>query len=171
MALDPLRAAHARIGQSLQLCVLQGTEMLYLERLSAPQAAVNFVVVGGRVPYHATSSGLVIVAHLTPDRQRQILHVPLADYGPAPRPGPAAMMKELAAIRRAGYAITRGYVDAAATSIAVPVMGPTGMVLAAMSAIVPSDDTREEQVLPVLMATSAAITKRLHDRYEMPGGA
>jgi DNA-binding IclR family transcriptional regulator len=166
IALDAMRVAHSRIGQSLQLGVLQGTEMLYLERLSTPTAAVNFTVVGGRMPFHATSSGLVLAAHLEAEDQRRLLAIPLPRYGPAPRPDAATLEREFATIRRAGFVTTRGYVDAAATAIAVPIQGATGKAVAALSAIVPANDPREEQVLPVLRATSAAITKNLRDRYE-----
>lgn len=166
IALDTLRATHARIGQNLQLGVLQGTEVLYLERLSTPTAAVNFVVVGGRIPFHATSSGLVLVAHLDSAEQQRTLASPLPKYASTPLPAPNAMAQELAEIRRNGFAITRGYIDAAATSIAVPIKGATGKAVAAISAIVPTDDTREELVLPVLHAAAASITKAIRRTSE-----
>lgn len=164
-ALPHLHAAHARIGQNLQLGVLQGREVLYLERLSTPNAAVNLVVVGGRIPFHALSSGLVLAAELDADEQEALIAQPLAPYANAPRPSPDALRAQLAEIRRAGYATTRGYVNAEATAIAVPVHGPHGGTVAAISAIVPSEDPREEQVLSVLLVTAAAITRSLRERY------
>lgn len=166
IALETLRSTHARIGQNLQLGVLQGSQVLYLERLSAPTAAVNFVVVGGRVPFHATSSGLVLVAHVGSVEQQKALVTSLPKYANAPRPAPEVMLRELAEIRRKGFAITRGYVDAAATAIAVPIKGATGKAVAAISAIVPTDDTREELVLPVLHAAAASITNALRRTSE-----
>lgn len=160
-ALGPLRAAHARIGQHLQLGVLQDRDVLYLERMSAPSSTVNVVVIGGRIPFHATSSGLVLAAHLDAPAREDLLSVPLAPYARAPCPDPAAFREQLAAVRRQGHAITRGYVAAAATSIAVPVRGASGSVVAAVSAIVPTEDPREEQALAVLVPTAAAIARAL----------
>lgn len=166
LALETLRAAHARIGQNLQLGVLQGREVLYLEQLSAPKAVGNLIVVGGRIPFHVTSSGLVLAANLEPGLRESLLSQPLVPYGRAPRPDADTLRARLSAIRQAGYVTTRGYVNTDATAIAVPIHGPTGNTVAALSAIVPIDDAHEEQVLAVLFAASATITRALRDRYD-----
>lgn len=56
-ALPFLEDIHAVVGHHAQLGVLDGTEVLFLERLSAPEAVVNLTFVAGRLPTHASSSG------------------------------------------------------------------------------------------------------------------
>lgn len=165
IALPTLRAAHAAIGQNLQLGILQGDEVLYLERLSAPGSAVNFVVVGGRLPFHATSSGLVLAAFAEPEVRERLVSLPLRRYAIAPRPAPDALRAELAAVRRRGHAVTRGYVHPAATAIAVPVRGPLGGTVAAISAIVPTEDPRVNAVLGVLHPAARQVTEALRRSY------
>lgn len=160
-----LRQAHAAIGQSLQLGILEGHEMLYLERLSAPGAVVNFIVVGGRIPFHATSSGLVMTAFMDPAHRDEFLSEELRPYANAPLPGLREMTRQLTRIRQQGYATTRGYIHPDATSIAVPVHAPLGGVAAAISAIVPTKDPREAAVLEVLIPTSKAISGALQRQY------
>jgi DNA-binding IclR family transcriptional regulator len=165
IAMPILRAAHAAIGQNLQLGVLDEADVLYLERLSAPGAAVNFVVVGGRMPFHATSSGLVLAAFAERERREELIACARKPFAHAPLLTPAAMRRQLTDVRIQGYAVTVGYVDPAATAIAVPVSGPLGGTVAAMSAIVPSADPRVETVLSVLLPASRAISTAMRTQY------
>jgi DNA-binding IclR family transcriptional regulator len=159
IALPHLRQAHERIGQNLQLGILQGAEMLYLERMSAPRAVANFIIVGGRIPFHATSSGLVLAAYADQAVRDALLAAPLAPYAFAPQPDATALARELDQIRSDGYKTTVGYIDPRATSIAVPVLEPMGGAIATINAIVPSDEPHEKQVLGILQATATAISR------------
>ncbi|WP_078600678.1 helix-turn-helix domain-containing protein [Streptomyces violens] len=49
---------HAVVGHSTQLGVLDGAEVLFVERLTAPDAVVNITRIAGRLPLHASSTGL-----------------------------------------------------------------------------------------------------------------
>lgn len=165
VALPHLTRAHAAIGQHLNLGILQDSEMLYLIRLSAPVPTENLIVVGGRVPFHATSSGFVLGAYSEPAVQARLLSTPLVPYGRAPRPTPDEMRAIFAGVRSRGFLVTRGYVHPQATSIAVPVRDPLGEVVASINAIVPTDPSHEASVLEVLFPTSKAITDALSSRY------
>lgn len=166
IAMPALRTAHAALGQHLQLGILEGGDVLHLERLSAPQATVNYSVVGGRMPFHATSSGLVLVAFGRPGLRDELLGQPLPAFYRSPQPDTVTLRKDLAAIRRKGYAVTVGYIDPAATSIAVPIIDPFGAAIAAIAAIVPSDDPREAQVVAILQTAAGVIGRALRQRYE-----
>lgn len=163
-ALPYLRQAHARIGQSLQLGVLQGREMLYLERLSAPGAVEHLITVGGRVPFHATSSGLILAAYAEDAVREALLAEPLRPYANAPLPDREELEREFAEIRAAGYKTTVNYITLG-TSIAVPIFDPLGHAVATINAIVPSSEPHETQVLDILRPTSAAISRALNRRY------
>src|SRR3984957_14448554 len=54
--------AHAVLGHHVQLGVLDGDQVLFVERLSAPGAVINYTRIAGRLPLHASSSGLVLLA-------------------------------------------------------------------------------------------------------------
>jgi len=160
-----LTQAHAILGQNLQLGILQGAEMLYLERLSAPTSVINLIVVGGRIPFHATSSGLLLAAYTEPEEQERLATIPLSPYGRAPMPDPDERRRIFAQARARGYLITVGYVHPEATSIAVPVRDPSGRVVAAINAIIPTDSPHQGRVLEVLKPTSKAITEAMARRY------
>jgi DNA-binding IclR family transcriptional regulator len=62
-----LEDLHAVIGQHVQLAVLDGDEVLFVQRISAPNAVINYTRIAGRLSLHASSSGLVLLAHARPE--------------------------------------------------------------------------------------------------------
>lgn len=164
-ALPAMRAAHAAIGQHLQLGVLHNDDVLYLERLSAPHPVVNVTIVGGTLPLTATSSGFVLAAFSDPETQRRLAARPRRPLRYAPALTPAEFRERLNTVRARGHEITVGLLHPDATSIAVPVFGPLGRVIAALSAVVPSADPREEFVLATLHGAAKAIRTALTRRY------
>lgn len=136
LALPSLQALQASVGQHTQFGILQGTDVLYLERLSSPTAVVNITKVGGRLPFHLTSSGLVLAAFsVGATRER------LDEIG-----GSTVKADELRRIKMAGYAVTRGYIDHRAASVAAPVLDPLDMPIAAVSYIVPTEHSHGAQL-------------------------
>ena len=76
-AMPFLEDLHAVVGHHVQLGVLDGREVLFVERLSAPGAVVNYTRIAGRLPLHASSSGLVLLAHAPRDLQESVLAGPV----------------------------------------------------------------------------------------------
>lgn len=165
IALPHLRTALDRIGQHVQLAVLQENEILTLERLSSPNAVINVTVVGGRMPFYATSSGLVLVAHASEHTISQLLAEPRRPYRFAPIMTDAQLRNRLEQVHREGHATTVGFIDPAATAVAVPVFSPFGNVIAAITSVVPSVHPHESAVRNVLRGTSSAITTALTSHY------
>jgi DNA-binding IclR family transcriptional regulator len=62
-AMPFMEGVHDVVGHHVQLGVRDGDDVLFLERLSAPSAVINYTRVAGRLPLHASSSGLVLLAH------------------------------------------------------------------------------------------------------------
>jgi DNA-binding IclR family transcriptional regulator len=51
-----------RVGETVNITVLSGTEALYLDQVSGPSAISLHNWVGQRIPLHATSNGKVLLA-------------------------------------------------------------------------------------------------------------
>ena len=148
------------MGHHVQLAVLDGEEVLFLERLAAPEAVVNYSRVAGRLPAHASSSGLVLLAHAASDARERALSSRLDRFTGATITEPAALRRALADVRRQNYALLRGHVHEDAAGIAVPLRDPVGTVVAALSLIVPNDDVALARV-PVLQAAALTITRSM----------
>ncbi|RZL79215.1 MAG: IclR family transcriptional regulator [Rhodococcus sp. (in: high G+C Gram-positive bacteria)] len=149
---------HAVVGQHTQLGVLEGDEVLFVERLTAPGAVVNYTRIAGRMPLHVSSSGLVLLAHASPDLQERILNEPLKVYTDNTIRTPRQLRGVLADVRRHGYIVCAGHLYADTTGVAVPVRDGTGRVVAALSVIVPNDEKAYAQI-PALQAAAKGITR------------
>ncbi|HVV13413.1 MAG TPA: IclR family transcriptional regulator C-terminal domain-containing protein [Amycolatopsis sp.] len=111
---------HAVVGLHTQLGVLEGDEVLFLERLSGRDAVISLTRIAGRPPLHASSSGQVLLAFAPADQQERALGGTLRAYTSRTPTDPKELRARLAAIRRAGYALCAGHIDERATGIAVP---------------------------------------------------
>jgi DNA-binding IclR family transcriptional regulator len=159
-AMPFLEDVHAVVGHHVQLGVLDGSEVLFVERLSAPGAVVNYTRIAGRMPLHASSSGVVLLAYGSRDLQERVLAGPLERLTPHTVADPARLRGLLADVRRTGAAVLPGHVHDEAAGVAVPVRDRQGAVIAALSAIVPNDGRAHERV-PVLQAAALGIGRAL----------
>ncbi|MFD3430779.1 IclR family transcriptional regulator [Nocardia fluminea] len=151
---------HATVGHHVQLGVLQDREVLYIERLSAPHAVPNQVRVAGRLPLHATSSGLVLLAHGARELQESVLSGSLRALTSQTITSPELLRMTLGEIRHTGLAYCPGFVDEFATGIAVPVRAAGGRIVAALSVVVPNDNAART-VVPALQAAGRGISRML----------
>jgi DNA-binding IclR family transcriptional regulator len=159
-AMPFLEDLHAVIGQHVQLGVLDGDEVLFVERMSAPNAVVNYTRIAGRLSLHASSSGLVLLAHAPVDQQERVLASPLQRLTPHTPTRPQQVRATLADIRRQGYALCPGFIHVDATGVAVPVRDGSGAVVAAIGAVVPNDGNAYVHV-PALLAAARGIGRGL----------
>ncbi|QYN33709.1 IclR family transcriptional regulator [Pseudonocardia sp. DSM 110487] len=159
-ALPYLEDVHAVVGHHAQLGVLDGADVLFLERLSARDAVINYTRIAGRMPLHISSSGQLLLAHSPPEVQERVLRAPLQRYTADTITTPDALRATLAEVRRRGYALTEGHVHVDATGVAVPVRGALNEVVAALSVIVPNDG-HAEACVPVLLAAARGISRSL----------
>lgn len=162
-AMPFLEDLHAATRQHTQLGVLEGHEVLFIERLSARNAVVNVTKVGGRLPFHASSSGLVLVAHADRARQDQVLALPMHRYTARTPVEPAQVRRLLAFVRQQGYVAADGFIHPDAMGIAVPVRAAAGAVVAALAVVVPSGAAAMEHV-PALRLAARGISRAMGAR-------
>ncbi|MEP7089861.1 MAG: IclR family transcriptional regulator [Nocardioidaceae bacterium] len=151
---------HAVVGHHAQLGVLEGEEVLFVERLAAPGAVPNHTRVAGRLPLHASSSGLVLLAHAGTDLQDRIFEGPFQVFTEHTLDSASGLRAVLAGVRREGFALCAGHINAEATGIAVPLLDARGSVVAALSVIVPNDATARAKI-PALQAAARGIARSL----------
>ena len=136
--LDELRRTTAG---TLHLAILDGPDVLYVERREGPGAISVFRAVGARNSAHVTSSGKVLLAFLPLDHQRQLVEsMRLTPKTPRTITSRRALLAELGEVRRRGYAENRGESQPGMCSIAAPVRDPLGRVVASVSVAVHVDD-------------------------------
>ncbi len=160
-ALPPMERIQRVIREHTQLSVLEHDEALFLERLSHPDAGANITRIAGRLPLHASSSGLVLLAHADPGVRARILAGPLRAVSPDTVTDPLALRALLATIRRQGFVIAPGTIETVSTGVAVPVRD-RGTVAAALSIILPRD-AETGRAIAVLQEAARSIEADLRD--------
>lgn len=138
-ALPAMERVQARVREHTQLAILEQDEALFLERLSSPDAGANITRIAGRVPLHASSSGLVLLAFAEADLQERVLAAPLRRLAADTLTDPGAVRRKLAEVRTLGHAIAPGYIEDVSTGVAVPIRNELGAVSAALSVVLPRD--------------------------------
>nr|WP_307161305.1 IclR family transcriptional regulator [Streptomyces rishiriensis] len=159
-AMPFMEGVHDVVGHHVQIGVLEGEEVLFLERLTALGAVVNYTRIAGRLPLHVSSSGLVLLAHGATDLQERVLAGPLRKYTPHTITTAVALRSTLAAIRKQGYAYCPGHFHEDALGIAAPVRDGGGEVVAALSVIIPND-AAAAAVPPVVRTAARGLSRAL----------
>lgn len=153
-ALPHMESVQSAVREHTQLAVRDNNEALFLERLSHPDAGANITRIAGRLPLHASSSGLVLLAHAPGTVRRQILASPLRAVSPETVTDPRVLERMLRDIRREGAAVAPGYIQAVSTGVAVPVRSE-GEVVAALSVVLPRDADPAPALLALRDAAAA----------------
>ncbi|SDX91154.1 transcriptional regulator, IclR family [Modestobacter sp. DSM 44400] len=143
-----LEALVARTGESSSMAQLDGSDIVYVARVSVPKIIALRVEIGTRFPAARTSQGKVLLAALSPDRLAATLAEP-SRSGLPPHIGrtPDQLRDELTAIRARGWALADEELALGVRSVAVPVRDRDGAVQAAMNVTVHAAETSTEQLL------------------------
>ncbi|MET0420057.1 MAG: IclR family transcriptional regulator [Actinoplanes sp.] len=128
---------------TVHLAVRDGAEVLYVDRLAGHDSVPVVSRIGSRLPMHATGVGKVLLAYAPDDVRAEALGR-LARITPYTITQPARLLDQLRRVRAEGYATTGEEMSLGACSVAVPVRGAEGEVVAALGIVVP--DLRRERV-------------------------
>lgn len=137
--LPPMTVLRNRTGGAVQVAVLDGRHVVYIERLDSPDSLRLFVEkVGRRNWAHCTSTGKVLLAHLpSHDLHRILRGWELPAITPFTITDHELLKKELSQVRDLGYAQNSGESEIEAVSLGAPIRDSTGRVIAAMSIVGP----------------------------------
>jgi len=143
------------LNESSSLAVLEDGEVLYVARAATSRVMSVALNTGSRLPAYCTSLGRVMLAHLPPDQLDAYLeHTRLRPMTVNTVVNPKRLREVLAGVRRDGYAINDEELELGLRSIAVPVRGASGTVLAALNvgaqAARVSVEQLQHEFLPVL---------------------
>ncbi|MFD0262633.1 IclR family transcriptional regulator [Kitasatospora indigofera] len=172
-----LASLNERYGHTVHLAVLEGGEVVYLDKVESryPVSPGSWLGpasrIGRRVPASSTALGRVLLADLPEDQLTALPVTREFEARPARRPAAEAprgdqqhseeLLADLAAVRRLGWAMDRGENKQAVTSVAAPISGSGGRAVAACAISAPADvapATVLTRLLPELLCTVEAIS-------------
>jgi IclR family acetate operon transcriptional repressor len=151
LAIDTLRHSHmgaqrhsilkrlvAEFNESCNLTILDGIEVVYLDRAEANWPLRMDLKPGSRVPAHCSASGKMILALMSPEvRDPLVKAMPYQAYTPQTITEPKAFQAELQRIARRGYSIDQEEYAAGLNCLSVPVLDDEGRCIAAIAVHAP----------------------------------
>lgn len=154
---DLLEATH----EIVQLGVLHGTEIVYVEKLTGLHSIRAPSVVGSRLPAYRTALGKAILAFSNSDLVEPVLQAPMPAATTATITSPEQFLRELEAVRQRGFAYDRGEGDAGIVCVAAPIVDPLGIAFAAMSVTGPAQRLSVQQVDMAVRTAALSISRTL----------
>jgi DNA-binding IclR family transcriptional regulator len=159
-SLPAMQDLYEATHENVQLAVRDGTTALYVERIHGTGSVPLLSRPGVPLPLHATGVGKVLLAWAP----RDVVEAYVADLQPVTRytiTGRGRMLRELAAIRRHGYARTAEEMSLGALSVAVPILDGDGGVVASLGLVTSSVRRDLGKLVPALRVAAASITRRM----------
>ncbi|MDX3691696.1 IclR family transcriptional regulator [Streptomyces europaeiscabiei] len=161
IALPYLEDLYEATHENVQLAVRDGDEVVYIEWLSGRSAVGVHIRVGGRWPLHATGVGLALLAHGDASAQEAYCQGALTSFTPYTIADAPRLRRVLAEVRRTGVAVSSRQVTEDALSVAAPVRGPGGAVVAAVSVVVPHVGAQVPVLTPAVRVAARGISRAL----------
>jgi IclR family pca regulon transcriptional regulator len=122
------------LNESSSLAVLDDGEVLYVARAATSRVMSVALNTGSRLPAYCTSLGRVMLAHLPADElDAYLARTKLRAMTENTVVNQKRLREILAGVRQDGYAINDEELELGLRSIAVPVRGASGTVLAALN--------------------------------------
>lgn len=162
VAIDPMRALHKLTGQTVNLSVQQGDEIVYIDRAWSERSGMQVVrAIGGRAPLHLTSTGKLFLSIADPRQVRAY----------ATRTGLAGntrnsitefdkLDRELALVRRHGFARDNEELEMGVRCIAAGIHDDSGKLVAGLSISAPAERLQDEWITQ-LRQTADSISEAL----------
>lgn len=123
---------YERTRQTVHLAVLQGVDVVYLNKLHGLHQVSSPSRIGGRVPAYCTAVGKVLLAH-SPSQAEEVLASELAPWTPHTITDPAVLRRQLDRIRQDHVAFDRDEITVGLNCVAGVVLSTTASPVAALS--------------------------------------
>ncbi len=162
VAIEPMRELHRQTGQTINLSLQQGDEIVYIERAWNEYSGMQVVrAIGGRAPLHLTSTGKLFLSACNARQIRAYaMRTGLAGATRNSITQADELERELALVRRLGYARDNEELELGVRCLAAGVYDDSGLLQAGLSISAPADRLREEWV-PIMMRIARQISTRL----------
>jgi DNA-binding IclR family transcriptional regulator len=155
------------LGETVNLTVREGTQVVYVERVIPPRSLRVEQVVGSRAPLHTTAVGKLMLGEDGREAVEQYAAVTgLPRFTANTRADVPSLWRDIEASRRRGYALDDEEAELGVGCIGAVVRDHTGEVVAGLSVSAPME-RREDAWAPRVVDAARELSERLGYR---PGG-
>ena len=149
------------LGESINLTVRQGDEVVYIERATTRRVIRVEQVIGGHAPLHVTAVGKLMLGDLGEEACREYARrTGLPAYTPNTRANLEALLQDASASVRRGYALDDEEAEPGVGCIGVLVRDSGGGVVAGLSVSAPIE-RRKDDWIPRMIEGGRRLSERL----------
>jgi DNA-binding IclR family transcriptional regulator len=159
-----LQDLHQATRTTVQLGVLNGTQVLVVDKITGHRPMPMLSQVGGRIPAHCSGLGLAILAYSDEATVEAVIASGLVARTSRSMTTATALRRELAAIPDRGWAVDREEGNIGVSCVAAPIFGPEGTVVAALSVTGPTTVVRADRAGPAVRLAAAAASRAYSTR-------
>lgn len=161
-SLELMRKLHRLTGQTVNLSVRQGDEIIYVERSYSERSGMQVVrAIGGRAPLHLTSTGKLFLAQDSSENLKSYAEkTGLRGTTPTSLTTLPALEKELQEVRQSGFARDNEELETGVRCMAAGIYDDSSKLIAGLSISAPADRIQEEW-LAELIRTAHRISASL----------
>lgn len=158
-----LQALVGEIEETCNITVLDGNEVVYIDRVESHWPLRTHLRPGSRIPIHCGASGKLFLSLMPARRRRRLLRAaPLKKYTPKTVIDPELIEEELKSVRAKKFGLDVEEFLPGLIGLAVPVFDSARRICATVAVHAPTARHTVEQVLtqiPALRRTAAAIER------------
>lgn len=146
VAVNHMRELHERTGQTVNLSVRQGDEIVYIDRAYSERSGMQVVrAIGGHAPLHLTSTGKLFLAAADERQVRAYaLRTGLAGNTRNSLTDLVMLERELNLVRRHGYARDNEELELGVRCVAAGIKDESGRLVAGLSISAPASRIQDE---------------------------
>ncbi|MDO0929953.1 IclR family transcriptional regulator [Streptomyces sp. TG1A-8] len=159
-----LQDLHHAAHTTVQLGVLDGTQILVVERISGHLPMPMLSQTGGTIPAYCSALGRAILAYSDAATVEAVLAAGLPPRTPRTLTSAVAVLRELTAIPDRGWAVDREEGNIGISCVAAPIFDPLGKCVAALSVTGPSKSVRADRIGPAVRLAAAAASRAYSTR-------
>jgi len=149
--------------EAVHLAVLDGVEVFYLEKVSGHHQVRRPSRIAGRMPLHCTATGKAILAYSPRGLLDAVVEVGLPRVTRNTMVTPQRLVADLERVRHRGYSVEQEETKLGYLSVAAPLFGGGGSLVAAISVTGPVIRSNVDRLAGVLVPAARTITKRLRE--------
>lgn len=132
--------------ETVHLSVLDGNQVIYVQKIESPEPVRAYSEVGGRAPAHCVATGKAILAWQPEPYLKKLAAEGLERYTPHTIVDADDFLREMERVRAHGYAVNRGEWRESVWGIASPIRDSGGRVIAAVGISGPASRIKPGQI-------------------------
>ncbi len=165
-ALPYMQRLQRETKETVNLCVLEGTEVVFVERLESEHILSTHHKIGDRLPVHCTCMGKSILAFLPEGKAEDVLReIRFTRRTPHTITSQEAFRRELREVRKRGLAVNIEELEQGLCAVACPVRNYSGEAVASINIAFPALRHEPKQAIkrfsPMLKLACLEISKSL----------